>query len=534
MSRTIFAPEVAMMLADSQEIAFLDVREIVPFGTGHPLLVTHLPLSRLELTVPKLVPRCTTRIVLTDGGDGAAALAAERLECLGYVDIAILQGGAPAWAAAGLKLFPEIEVPTKGFGAFARHYGRPTFISPHELDRALRSDEDWIVLDSRPPTEYRKGNIPGSIDAPGADVVRCFDDLVPAPTTKVVVNCMSATRGILGGLSLVAVGVPNDVYVLHHGTRGWLLDGFELETNANRFPGPVSPQALDRARARVARMAEGAGLLRINAATLERWQGEAHRTTYVFDVRSQAEYTSGHLTGSCNAPEGSIVMSPDQYFATLKARIVLVDDDTVRATITALWLAQMGWGEVAVLMDGLHGGALETGLEPASPVDLRHVSVPMLSAMEVDACQQAHRVRIIDVGSSDRYIEGHIPGAVWCSRVALSQLHREAPYDGLSVLTSEDGILAQLAAGDLSASVSSQPPAVSVLAGGNAAWRDAGLALARGAERLASPRDDHWLASSERPGDTRQNVLDYLAWEVALLDDIEQSGAVPYRNLMWR
>jgi hypothetical protein len=69
-----------------------------------------------------------------------------------------------------LKLFPEIEVPTKGFGAFARRFGRPTFITAQELDRALRSDEDWIVLDSRPPAEYRKGNIPGSIDAPGADL----------------------------------------------------------------------------------------------------------------------------------------------------------------------------------------------------------------------------------------------------------------------------------------------------------------------------------------------------------------------------
>ena len=247
MTRVVSAAEAAFMLADQQEIAFLDVREIVPFGAGHPLLATNLPLSRMELSIEKLVPRIATRIVLTDGGNATAALAAERLVRLGYSHVAVLEGGAPTWAAAGLKLFPEIEVPTKGFGAFARRFGCPTFITPRELDCALRSDEDWIVLDSRPPDEYRKGTIPGSIDAPGADVVRCFDDLVPHASTKVVVNCMSATRGILGGLSLVAAGVPNDVYVLHHGTRGWLLDGFELETKASRFPGPVSTAALDRA-----------------------------------------------------------------------------------------------------------------------------------------------------------------------------------------------------------------------------------------------------------------------------------------------
>jgi rhodanese-related sulfurtransferase len=531
MIRNISASEAVEMLADEDEVAFLDIREIVPFGTGHPLLATNLPLSRMELSIAKLVPRRTTRIVLTDGGDATAVLAAKRLDRLGYSHLAVLEGGAPAWAGAGLKLFPEIEVPTKGFGAFARRFGRPTFITPSELDRALRSGEDWIVLDSRPPAEYRKGNIPGSIDAPGADLLRSFDDLVPDPSTKVVVNCMSATRGILGGLSLRAAGVPNDVYVLHHGTRGWLLDGFELETNASRFPGPLSTAALAKATAWATRIADDAGLLRIDSTTLARWRADDHRTTSVFDVRSETEYEAGHLAGARNAPYGTIVMSPDQFFATLKARIVLMDDDTVRATVTALWLAQMGWGEVAILVDGLRDGELETGPEPKAPTGLDRVSVPEVSARELEAIQKKSPVRIIDVGLSDNYVAGHIPGAVWCSRVALDRLFRDAAHDGPTVLTSEKGVLARLAANDLDMSIA---PSVSVLTGGNMAWREAGFTLSAGDAYFASPRDDHWLASSERPGDMRQNVLDYLAWEETLLDDIEQGGISPYHNLIWR
>ncbi|MCZ6874189.1 MAG: rhodanese-like domain-containing protein [bacterium] len=530
MTRFVSALEVVAMLADRLEIAFLDVREIVPFGAGHPLLAANLPLSYLELSIAKLVPRSTTRIILTDGGDVQAALAAERLERLGYSEVAVLEGGAPAWVAAGLTLFPEIEVLTKGFGAFAKRFGHPTFISPPELDRALRSDEDYIVLDSRPPAEYRKGNIPGSIDAPGADMVRCFDDLVPSASTKVVVNCMSATRGILGGLSLKAAGVPNDVYVLHHGTRGWLLEGLELETNASRFPAPVSAVAVDRASARAARIANRAGLLRIDMATLEGWRGDKARTTYVFDVRSPDEYVAGHLGGARNAPHGSIVMSPDHYFATLQARIVLVDDDTVRATITALWLAQMGWGEVAVLGDGLDGRSLVSGPEARHDIGFEVAARRELTAHQVDALRRAQAVRIIDVGRSDCYLDRHLPGAVWCSRVALGRLLREEPYDGPTLLTSEHGVLARLAAHDLDTSLASD---VLILAGGNVAWREAGLEVSSGAERLASPRDDHWLASSERPGDRRQNVIDYLEWEEILLDDIEGAGTVPYRNLIW-
>jgi rhodanese-related sulfurtransferase len=530
MTRFVSAPEVVAMLADRQEIAFLDVREIVPFGTGHPLLAANLPLSQLELSIAQRVPRNTTRIILTDGGNEQAVLAAARLDRLGYTDVAVLEGGAPAWTAAGFTLFPEIEVPTKGFGAFARRFGRPTFIAPRELDRALRSDEDWIVLDSRPPAEYRRGNIPGSIDAPGADLVRCFDDLVPSASTKVVVNCMSATRGILGGLSLKAAGVPNDVYVLHHGTRGWLLEGLELERQASRFPASASAAAVERASARVACLANRVGLRRIDIATLDGWRGDHTRTTYVFDVRSPDEYVAGHLGGSRNAPHGSIVMSPDHYFATLQARLVLVDNDTVRATITALWLAQMGWGEVAVLVDGLDGQSLVSGPEVRRDIELEVAADRQLDAHQVDALRRTQAVRIIDVGRSDDYVERHLPGAVWCSRVALGRLLQETPHDGPTLLTSEHGVLARLALHDLDASLASD---VLLLTGGNTAWCEAGLEIASGAEQLATPRDDHWLASSERPGDTRQNVIDYLAWEDVLLDDIERAGPVPYRNLIW-
>src|SRR5262245_38756103 len=60
---------------------------------------------------------------------------------------------------------------------------------------------------------------------------------------------MSRTRGILGGTSLVAAGVPNEVCVLWNGTRGWLLEGLALERGATRFATTPSPHARERAMA---------------------------------------------------------------------------------------------------------------------------------------------------------------------------------------------------------------------------------------------------------------------------------------------
>jgi hypothetical protein len=141
---------------------------------------------------------------------------------------------------------------------------------------------------------------------------------------------------------------------------------------------------------------------------------------------------------------------------------VLVDDDTVRATVTAMWLAQMGWGELAVLVDGL-GGALETGLAPPPVLGLDRVAVRASTAREVEALQRTQAVRIIDVGASEDYVSRHIPGAIWCSRVALDAMLRRDMHQGPTVLTSEDGVLAQLAAGDLDGAWSNE---ISTLAGG--------------------------------------------------------------------
>ena len=523
----IGAAEAARRLEDGSEIAFIDVREIIPFGRGHPLLAGHLSLSDIEGRVTDVIPRRTVPVFVIDGGEGHAARAAERLASFGYTDVQVVDGGAPAWKAAGLGLFPELEVPTKGFGAFARINGNPRFISPNDLRAALDSDEDWIVLDSRPRPEYQAGNIPGSIDAPGADVLRWFDDLVPDPKTKVCVNCMSATRGILGGLSLVAAGVPNEVHVLHHGTRGWLLDGHDLERGAARFPGPVTEAAQAAARARAAGLAARAGLKGIDRATLAGWRADADRTTYLFDVRTPAEFEAGHLPGAVNAPEGAIVMSPDKYFATLNARIVLCDDDTVRATVTALWLSQMGWGEVAFLTDGLSGGDLETG--PARGTAPPAPEAETVDPVDLDRRIQSGNARVIDVGPSDAFVSAHIPAAVWCLRDRLPEIAAEA--ESAIVLTSPDGRAARFAADDIRRDGGKAPL---VLAGGTAAWRAAGLPLESGAENLLSPRDDFWLASSERPGDQRRNVQDYLDWETTLMDDIERAGEVRYRNLIWR
>lgn len=64
------AATLKRMLHDGGEIALLDVREEGVFAKGHMFLAAPVPLSQLEIRVPVLVPRRSTRIVVTDGGEG--------------------------------------------------------------------------------------------------------------------------------------------------------------------------------------------------------------------------------------------------------------------------------------------------------------------------------------------------------------------------------------------------------------------------------------------------------------------------------
>ena len=104
------AEAVKPLLTDGGEVAFLDVREHGQYGEGHPFFSVNLPYSRLETLAPALLPRRSVRCVLFDDGDGVAEKSVRRLAALGYDDLTVMTGGAPAWAAAGLSLSASISM----------------------------------------------------------------------------------------------------------------------------------------------------------------------------------------------------------------------------------------------------------------------------------------------------------------------------------------------------------------------------------------------------------------------------------------
>src|SRR6266581_9052274 len=228
----IDSPTLKAVLGDGAELALVDAREELIFSQRHLLWARSIPLSRLELSFTRLVPRRSTRIVLCDDDDGLAERAAKLLSAAGYTDIACLAGGVQAWADAGL--FSGVNVPSKAFGEYIEHQcGKPS-IGADELHAMMRGGADMVVLDSRPLDEFRRVSIPTATNVPGAELVLRVHDLAPSAATTVVVNCAGRTRSIIGAQSLINAGVPNKVMALRNGTMGWHLAGLELEHGASR------------------------------------------------------------------------------------------------------------------------------------------------------------------------------------------------------------------------------------------------------------------------------------------------------------
>jgi rhodanese-related sulfurtransferase len=445
---------------------------------------------------------------------------------MGYGNVAVMAGGSRAWAASGFELFTGVNVPSKAFGELVEHRCGTPHIGAAELKRRLDAGEEILIVDSRPIGEFRNMSIPGAFDCPGAELVYRVPDRLRSPDSLVVVNCAGRTRSIIGAQSLRNAGIANPVMALENGTMGWELAGLDLARGREDALPPPSPEGLEKARALADKVAGRFGIKRIDDATLARFEAEAdRRTLYVLDVRSPEEYEARHLAAARSAPGGQLVQATDVYMATRNARIVLVDDDGVRAVMTGSWLVQMGWPEVYVLDGGLAGRALVPGPRVAAIPELDKADVPTIAAAELKRLLDAEEAVVVDLAPSIAYEGGHIPEAWFAVRARLPGSLEKVPRRPVLVLTSPDAALAKLAAAEIGASGF---PAVYVLDGGTASWREAGLPLATGREAMADTPDDCW----RRPYDpyAREGARErYLKWEIELVHQIEREGDVGFR-----
>jgi rhodanese-related sulfurtransferase len=507
---------LAALMAGAAAHAVLDVRERGAYERGHVFRTTSLPRRQLETRVPSLVTAPATPITVLDADGTLAPLAAATLAAMGYSDVRTLEGGVAAWRKAGRPLVQGVNVPSKVFGEHALHAMKTPQIPPHELARRIERGDDMVIVDARTVEEYTRGCIPGSISVPGAELVPRIGELVQRPETTIVVHCGGRTRSYIGAESLRRMQLPNPIVALENGTMGWELAGLTLERGATRSAPPPGARSRTLAEAAAARVAAEDAVRFVDPdAVAQLWAERLQRNVYLVDVRSADEYAADHVAGAIWAPGGQVVQATDDYFAVRAAAFVFLCDGGARAIMTAAWFQKMGYPDVAVLRGGIPawrqaGGAMETGHRAPLPSgwEAARAAVPRVTPQDIGDSI------VVDVGPSDAYARGHVPGAAWICPSRIEQRIGDAAGDRRRriVVTCPDGVASTLAA----ATLRRLGYDARVLEGGTRAWTAAGRPLESGATRLLDEPDDVVLKPYERG---REAMEAYLRWEEALLPD---------------
>ncbi len=410
---------------------------------------------------------------------------------------------------------------------------------PAELLKSLRSGQEVAIVDLREEADYATGHPLYAVSLPLSKLEIEVLDRIPRRTTAITLydngiryNQRTDTRLVDEGYQrLRALGYV-DIAVLAGDLDGWKEAGGEVFTDVN-VPSRAFDQWLKHSQALSSSSEEAAPRQRaaaqnISLSQLEQWQADSDRTLYLFDVRSLAEYQQGHLPASRHAPGEQLVQETDRYAIVRGARIVLIDDDGVQATLVASSLVQMNW-QVYVL-------TLDSAAHAASPFSEQGngsiTSAPVPAIENVDGEQLEKWIAegetgIIDLTLSANFRNRRIPGAVFASRSQLPQILAQRPAFKRWVVTCGSGFLARYAVTEVAALTGS--PAY-LLEGGTLKWIAEQRPLEHGdSPYLQNPRDKY-LRPYEGEDASPQAVQAYREWQQGLVAQLARDNSHGFRR----
>jgi rhodanese-related sulfurtransferase len=518
---TISAKDLNALLQGKSKFALIDVREPGEYNSTHIADSSLVPRKELEFRIDVSAPAKGEHLVICDDDGRRADLAAATLEGMGFSNVSVLDRGINQWATEGFPTEWGSNVISKDFGERMEVEHHVPEIEATELYERIERGDKLVILDTRTPEEYQRFCIPGGRSVPGGELALRVTDITKDldKDTTIIVNCAGRTRSVIGTRVLQRMGLTN-IFGLKNGTAGWLLAGYDLETGGDRLDLPdPSPEGLAAAEAYAARLAEEDGVRYLDVDAVRTMLDEREqKTCYFVDVRTTEEYTEGHIPGFRWFPGGQVVQRSDDVLVVKNCPVVFCCDGRARATFIASWYRQFGFEEVYAVDGGstawaASGRELETvpGDGPPGGLEEARSQVKLVSPQELDSDKPAS---VIFVETSSDFSSGHVPGAHWVPRGSLElQVGDIAPDKNAAlVVTCNNGQNAVLAGATLKGMGYQN---VSVLDGGMAAWRQAGLGVEQGLSGVMRAPTDVLVSGPDR---NFADAMNYLRWETALGD----------------
>lgn len=317
-----------------------------------------VPNAEMIYRIHDLAPDPETTVVVNCAGRTRSIIGAQALINAGLPNkVVALKAGTMGWTLAGFELengstlrYPD-DMSSDG-AARAADYAADvmkTFDLP-TVDRdtlaAWQSDDErtLFVLDVRAVEEFTAGHLPGSIHAPGGQLVQATDEWCGVWGARVVLaDSAPCARAAITAHWLKQMGW--DVHILDGGLR----DAEASETGMSAIPGTGVADLTTVSPAELSKAIEAGAVL-------------------VVDVDQSMDYRDEHLPGAVWCPRARI----DRLQVPAGVQVVFYSDHETRARLAAIDLAEVTDTPVAVLQGGREawkaaGLSLETS--PDAPPD---------------------------------------------------------------------------------------------------------------------------------------------------------------------
>ena len=309
-----------------------------------------LPNAEMVYRIHDLAPKPETTIVVNCAGRTRSIIGAQGLINAGLPNkVVALKAGTMGWTLAGFKLdngstlrYPEKVSDAAAARAAERAADMMKKFKIPEVDAATldkwRSDDTrtLFLLDVRAVEEYRAGHLPGSIHAPGGQLVQATDQWCGVWGARVVLlDTAPCARAAVAAHWLKQMGW--DVHVLKGGLGS-------LATEKGMPADPAAP-----GKVATVTTAELADALKAGSAV-------------AVDVDHSMDYREKHLPGALWAarPRIGALKLPQGK------RVVLYSEHETRAHLAAIDLAEKGI-DVVVLAGGREAWTKEGRATEASP-----------------------------------------------------------------------------------------------------------------------------------------------------------------------
>ncbi len=357
----ISADELDRLRRSGAKVTVLDSRPLDEYSRFHVPGAVPCPGAELVHRFADAVPSPDTLVVVSCAGRTRGIIGAQSLINAGVPNrVMSLAGGTQGWRLAGLELANGLGdglAPVSN-AATATARGRAAGVAARfgvrRIDR--RTLDAWLaeseartthVLDVRTPEEFAAGHLPGSVSAPGGQLVQAIDRWVGSRGARLVLVDDTGARAVMTAHWLKQMGW--DVQVLDDA-----LAGGALATGAGIQTPPALPQTQQIEPATAAQwLGEGAGAVCLGPSAAFR---EAHPPGAVWSIRPRLD----------RLPP-AVLSAP---------RIALLAEDEALGRLAAIDLAELGNAEIVLVTGGAAGwkrAGLPLVASPGDPPDAERI-----------------------------------------------------------------------------------------------------------------------------------------------------------------